>query len=133
MHRFTSRGIRLEKTFILTYTDRRPDLPTAKVTYESEVVSEEDPGTQFVATGDAIGSISTTQGKHMGYVARLWKIVTVDGVEQSRDAINKSTYKSSPKIVNVGTASADPNATAAVNAALATLGRGDNLCNGRPV
>ena len=91
-----------------------------KVTYESEVVSEEDPGTQFVATGDAVGSISTTQGKHMGYVARLWKIVTVDGVEQSRDAINKSTYKSSPKIVNVGTASADPNATAAVNAALAT-------------
>ena len=91
-----------------------------KVTYESEVVSEEDPGTQFVATGDAIGSISTTQGKHMGYVARLWKIVTVDGVEQSRDAINKSTYKSSPKIVNVGTASADPNAVAAVNAALAT-------------
>ena len=90
------------------------------VTYESEVVSEEDPGTQFVATGDAVGSISTTQGKHMGYVARLWKIVTVDGVEQSRDAINKSTYKSSPKIVNVGTASADPNATAAVNAALAT-------------
>ena len=87
------------------------------MTYESEVVSEEDPGTQFVATGDAIGSISTTQGKHMGYVARLWKIVTVDGVEQSRDAINKSTYKSSPKIVNVGTASADPNAVAAVNAA----------------
>lgn len=91
-----------------------------KVTYESEVVSEEDPGTQFVATADAIGAISTTQSKHMGYVARLWKIVTVDGVEQSRDAINKSTYKSSPKIVNVGTASADPNATAAVNAALAT-------------
>ena len=93
------------------------------MTYESEVVSEEDPGTQFVATGDAVGSISTTQGKHMGYVARLWKIVTVDGVEQSRDAINKSTYKSSPKIVNVGTASADPNATAAVNAALNSFNR----------
>ena len=30
-----------------------------KVTYESEVVSEEDPGTQFVATGDAVGSISS--------------------------------------------------------------------------
>ena len=59
----------------------------------------------------------------MGYVARLWKIVTVDGVEQSRDAINKSTYKSSPKIVNVGTASADPNAVAAVNAALNSFNR----------
>ena len=46
-----------------------------------------------------------------------------DGVEQSRDAINKSTYKSSPKIVNVGTASADPNAVAAVNAALNSFNR----------
>ena len=91
-----------------------------KVTYESEVVSEDNPPTQFAATGDPIGHIATVQGQHTGYVARLWKVVTVDGVEQSREAINKSTYKSSPKIVNVGTASADPNATAAVNAALAT-------------
>ena len=90
------------------------------VTFESEVVSEDNPATQFVATGDPIGTIATAQSKHTGYVARLWKIVTVDGVEQSRDAINKSTYKSSPKIVHIGTASADPNATAAVNAAIAT-------------
>lgn len=91
-----------------------------KVTYESEVVSEDNPPVQFVATADPIGHIATAQGQHTGYVARLWKIVTVDGVEQSREAINKSTYKSSPKIVNVGTASVDPNATAAVNAAIAT-------------
>ncbi len=91
-----------------------------KISYESEVVSEQDPGTIFVATGDPIGHIATSQGKHMGYTAKLWKIVTVDGVEQSRDAVNKSTYKASPKIVNVGIASADPNASAAVNAAIAT-------------
>ena len=91
-----------------------------KVTYESEVVSEEDPGVQFVPTADPVGYIATTQSKHMGYVAKLWKVVTVDGVEQSREAINKSTYKSSPKVVNVGTASADPNASATINAALAT-------------
>lgn len=90
------------------------------VSYESEVVSEEDPGVQFVATADPAGYISTVQSKHIGYVAKLWKIVTVDGVEQSREAFNKSTYKSSPKIVNVGTASADPNVTAAINAAIAT-------------
>ena len=61
-----------------------------------------------------------SQGKHIGYVAQLWKIVTVDGVEESREVFNKSTYKASPKIVNVGTASEDPNASAAVGAALAT-------------
>ena len=90
------------------------------VTYESEVVSQQDPGTQFVATGDPVGTISSPQGKHIGYVARLWKVVTVDGVEESREIFNKSTYKASPKIVNVGTASADPNISAAVSAAIAT-------------
>lgn len=90
------------------------------VTYESEVISQQDPGTQFVATGEPVGTISSPQGKHVGYVARLWKVVTVDGVEESREIYNKSTYKASPKIVNVGTASADPNISAAVNAAIAT-------------
>ena len=91
-----------------------------KVSYESEVVSEENPPTQFVASGSPIGSFATVQSQHTGYVAKLWKIVTVDGVEQSREAFNKSTYKSSPRIVQVGVASADPNATAAMNAAIAT-------------
>lgn len=90
------------------------------VTYESEVISQQDPGTQFVATGDPVGYIASSQSKHVGYVARLWKVVTVDGVEESREIYNKSTYKASPKIVNVGTASADPNISAAVNAAIAT-------------
>ncbi len=90
------------------------------LTYESEVVSQQDPGTQFVATGDPAGHIAVSQGKHTGYVARLWKIVTVDGVEESREIYNKSTYRASPKIVKVGTASADPNVSAAIGAALAT-------------
>lgn len=90
------------------------------VTYESEVISQQDPGTQFVGTGDPAGYIGTAQGKHIGYVAQLWKVVTVDGVEESREIFNKSTYKASPKIVNVGTASADPNVSAIIGAALAT-------------
>lgn len=62
--------------------------------------------------------MKTAQGKHIGYVARLWKVVTVDGVEESREIFNKSTYKASPKIVNVGTASADPNVSAVIGARL---------------
>ena len=58
--------------------------------------------------------------KDVGYVAQLWKVVTVNGVEESREVFNKSTYKASPKIVNVGTASEDPNASATIGAALAT-------------
>lgn len=90
------------------------------VTYESEVVSQQDPGTQFVGTGDPAGYMGVAQGKHIGYVAQLWKVVTVDGVVESREIYNKSTYRASPKIVNVGTASADPNISAIIGAALAT-------------
>lgn len=90
------------------------------VSYESEIVSREDPGIQFVATGDPVGYIGVAQSAHVGYVARLWKVVTVDGVEESREVVNKSTYKSSPKIVNVGTATGDANVAATIGAAIAT-------------
>lgn len=90
------------------------------VTYESEVISRQDPGVQFVATGDPVGHLAVAQGGRVGYQARLWKVVTVDGVEQSREIFNKSTYKSTPKIVNVGTATGDANVAAAIGAAIAT-------------
>jgi vancomycin resistance protein YoaR len=91
------------------------------VTFESEVTSQTDPETEYVAATDqAIGYFATTQKAHTGYTAKLWKIVTVDGVEQSRDVYNNSTYKVSNKIVSVGVASDNAEATAAVNAAIAT-------------
>ncbi len=91
-----------------------------KISFVSEVISQDDPPTQYVGTGDPAGTMNTVQGKHTGYVARLWKVVTVDGVEQSREQFNKSTYKASPKIVNVGTASPDPNISAMIGEALAS-------------
>ena len=90
------------------------------VTYESEIVSRQDPGVQFVATSHPVGYIGVAQGSHVGYVARLWKVVTVDGVEESREVFNKSTYRASPKIVNVGTATPDANVAATIGAAIAT-------------
>jgi vancomycin resistance protein YoaR len=105
-------------TFKIYGAETRP--ANRVLTYESEVISEEPGGVQIVATSQPAGYIAVTQKSHTGYVARLWKIVTVDGVEESRDAINKSTYKASPRIIQVGTASADANVTAAINAAIAT-------------
>lgn len=98
--------------------ETRPENRVVK--YESEIVSREDPVTQFVATGDPAGYIGVAQSAHVGYVARLWKVVTVDGVEESREIVNKSTYKSSPRIVKVGTATEDPNVAATIGAAIAT-------------
>ena len=67
-----------------------------------------------------MGSISKVQSAHQGKTAQLWKIVKVNGVEQSREVFNKSTYKASPTIYEVGTSSENPEATAAMKAAIAS-------------
>ena len=91
-----------------------------KISFETEILAVEDPGTKFVGTSDPVGTVKKVQSKHYGYTSKLWKIVTIDGVQDSRTQFNKSNYRSSPRIVNIGTASADPNITAAINAAIAT-------------
>ena len=60
------------------------------------------------------------QSAHQGKTAQLWKSVKVNGVEQSREIFNKSTYKASPTIYEVGTSSENPEATAAMKAAIAS-------------
>lgn len=92
-----------------------------KVEFVSETISETDPGVQYVADGTLpIGTITTSQQTHIGKKAKLWKVVTVNGTEKSREVFNSSTYQASPKIVNVGTMSANASAVEAINAAIAT-------------
>ncbi|MCI9082256.1 MAG: hypothetical protein HFI70_08120 [Lachnospiraceae bacterium] len=96
-----------------------------EVSFVSETLSTTEPGTQYQASsGHAIGYISQKQSSHTGYTAQLWKVVTVDGVEKSREIFNKSTYKASPRIVVVGTASANPEAVNAMNAAVGSQNEG---------
>lgn len=94
--------------------------PNREVIFESETTGTTDGGVQFKATSAAVGSISRVQSAHQGKTAQLWKIVKVNGVEQSREVFNKSTYKASPTIYEVGTASSSPEATAAMKAAIAS-------------
>lgn len=95
-----------------------------EVIFESETLSTSDPGVVYQASGDPIGYISQKQSSHVGYTAQLWKIVKVGGVEESREVFNKSTYKASPRIVVVGIGSANPEASAAMNAAVASQDQG---------
>ncbi|MFP3153236.1 VanW family protein [Lachnospiraceae bacterium ZAX-1] len=94
------------------------------VEFISETTGTTDPGVQFNVTGDPIGSKSQSQSSHVGKTAKLWKVVSVGGVEQSREVFNNSSYSASPRIVNVGIGSAVPEAAAAVNAAVATQDEG---------
>jgi uncharacterized protein YabE (DUF348 family) len=61
---------------------------------------------------------------HTGKEAKLWKIVMVDGKEESRKNINYSKYNKSDKIVKVGTKSENPQAAALVRNAIASQDEG---------
>jgi hypothetical protein len=92
-----------------------------EISFESETLSTTDPATQYnLDSSSALGSWNVVQSAHQGCVAQLWKIVTVDGVQQSRDLFNKSTYQSSPKIVTIGTKDASEATLAALKTAIAS-------------
>ncbi len=92
-----------------------------QVRYESEIVSRTSPDTEviYVDAGAPIGSV-VVQSAHIGYKANLWKIVTENGEEVSREMINSSTYKMVPRTATVGVATEDPNAYNEIMAAIGT-------------
>ena len=99
--------------------ETRPD--NRKVIYESETISETDPDTEFtLSSAHPVGSFIQTRGESIGYVAKFWKIVKVDGVETEKTLVNKSTYRSSCRKVTIGTAGATADQLAAIQAAIAT-------------
>ncbi|MBQ8597357.1 MAG: VanW family protein [Lachnospiraceae bacterium] len=95
--------------------------PGREVRYESEIVSTTHPDSEVIYTNDAlpVGSIDV-QSAHIGYKANLWKVVTEDGVEVSREQVNSSSYKMVPRYATVGVATEDPNVYNVLMAAVAT-------------
>jgi vancomycin resistance protein YoaR len=92
-----------------------------KVTYISETLTTTQPDHEEITASSsmAIGEIDV-QSAHVGYTAQLWKVVTENGVEVSREVINKSTYKVSPRSATVGISSSNPTYVARMQAAIAT-------------
>ncbi len=106
-------------TFTIYGVETRP--AGHSVSYESEVLEKTVPETdQIIASGSQPIGFINVQSAHIGYKAQLWKIVKENGEEVSREQVNSSTYKMAPRTATVGTASADPQAVGAINAAIAT-------------
>ena len=110
-------------TFNVYGVETRP--ANREISFSSETISEEDPVTQFkFDAGQPVGYFHTEQSAHKGLTARLWKTVTVDGAVQSDEVFNNSKYKSSPKIVTVGTGGASAEVVAQLQAAAAANDEG---------
>lgn len=92
-----------------------------QVRYESEVLEVLNPPADLIYADAAqpIGYI-VKDSAHIGYKAKLWKVVTENGVEVSRTQVNSSSYKMVPRSATVGTATGDPAAYEEIMAAIGT-------------
>ena len=89
------------------------------ISFESQIVSE-TPATTILQedAGQGIGYKAVSSKGSSGYVAELYKIVKVNGVETDRIKVNKSTYKGTNRVVTYGTAG-DPILSENLRAAIA--------------
>lgn len=99
------------------------------VRYESEVLEVINPPADLIYAdaSQPIGYI-VKDSAHIGYKAKLWKIVYEDGKEVSRTQVNSSNYKMVPRSATVGTATSDPQAYEEIMAAIGT-GNVDHVQN----
>lgn len=92
--------------------------PNRTISFESVTVSKIGGGTILRENGaQPIGYKTASKGS-VGYVAELYKVVKVNGVETERTKVNKSTYKGSDRVVTYGTAG-DPVLSENLRAAIA--------------
>ncbi len=110
-----------EKRITMTIygVETRPE--THKVSYESIVLETTPPGAEAVYADAAqpIGYVDV-QPAHTGYVADVYRVITEDGVEVSRDKISHNTYKMTIRSATVGVSTSDPVAYDLMQAAIAT-------------
>lgn len=92
-----------------------------EVSYESEILEVINPTADIITAdpGKPLGYI-TTQEAHIGYKARLWKIVKENGKEVSRTIVNNSKYNLAPRSAVVGVATEDPQKYEEIMAAIGT-------------
>lgn len=89
-----------------------------KIEYKSQIIETIQPGAA-VETVDKTKAASyrmVTQSAHVGYKAKLWKIVTVDGKRTDKILINSSSYAAEPEHITVGNTSSSPAPSAAAKA-----------------
>lgn len=106
-------------TFAIYGKETRPENREIKLVSET-TKTEEYSVTYKTNSEAAIGSMEYTGSPHTGKTARLWKVIYEDGEKVGKEQINDSYYKKSDQIIEVGTKSDNPEASALVKNAVAT-------------
>ncbi|MGN0315332.1 MAG: VanW family protein [Fusicatenibacter sp.] len=93
--------------------------PNRSISYESKTLTTTECTTSLSADSSAAyGSVTRVSSGHVGYTAELWKVIEINGNE-TREQVNSSTYNMTPNKYTVGTKTDDPDAKAAMQAAIA--------------
>lgn len=99
-------------TFRIYGEETRPE--NRKIKFESETLETIQPGApvETVDKSKPASYRSVTQSAHVGYRAKLWKIVYIDGKQTEKIELNSSSYKAEPEHIIVGAAKATPKPSA---------------------
>lgn len=81
-----------------------------EISFQSEILEKIQPGEAKITEDPSLPSSyrSVTQSAHVGYKAKLWKIIKTDGVETDRVLVNSSVYNAEPEHITVGKQEATP-------------------------
>lgn len=91
-------------TFTIYGKETRPANRTFQFVSETLRVTDPGPPKEIVDPTMEPGTRKQVQSAHRGIKSRLWKIVYVDGKEQSREILHTDTYNASKAIIKVGPA-----------------------------
>lgn len=106
-------------SFAIYGQEYRPE--NRKVSFESETLETIETTTELTADRSMnFGVTEKTQSAHTGYRAKLWKIVTENGQEISREEFNSSYYIMTPDKYKVGVKTENAEAQSAMYAAIAS-------------
>lgn len=85
-----------------------------KIEFQSETLETIQPGAPVTTVDNSKPASyrSVTQSAHVGYRAKLWKIVYIDGKQTEKIELNSSSYKAEPEHIIVGAAKATPKPSA---------------------
>lgn len=91
--------------YFKVYGEEKRDTVNRTIKYVSEVTDTIQPGADKITEDPTLPSSyrAVEQSAHVGYKARLWKYVYVNGKEESKEQVNYSSYKAEPAYVVVGT------------------------------
>lgn len=81
------------------------DTKKRKIEYVTEVISKRNPPADVITKDPSMPSTyrKVTSAAHIGYQAKLYKLIYENGVKVDKILINTSYYQASPRCVTVGT------------------------------